>query len=129
MAGIQPAKDDMPPIRIALASLPQLLRDIIAGALSSEPDLELVGEASEPRDLPRLIQETGADLAIVACERSEIGHLGRLVHGSPATLLAIIEEGRRGVLYELCPRETDLGELSPRLLVNAIRRAGCKSVA
>jgi hypothetical protein len=113
----------VPSIRIAIAALPQLLCDIVAGALSSEPDFELVGEAPEHLGLPRLIHESGAQLAIVACERSEIAELGRLINGSPTTLLAITDGGRAGVLYELRPREVDLGELSPRALVNAIRQA------
>jgi DNA-binding NarL/FixJ family response regulator len=113
----------MPPIRIAIAALPQLLRDIVAAALSAEPDFELVGEAPEPEALPRLIRESGAQLAIVACERSAIGGLGRLMNGAPITVLAITDEGRGGVLYELRPREVDLGELSPRVLVDAIRQA------
>ena len=119
----------MAPIRIAVASLPRLLRDIVVGALSSEQDMELVGEAPSPRQLPGLVRESGADVAIVACEPSDIARLGRLVNVSPVTLLAITDEGRRGALYELRPREVDLGELSPRVLVNAIREVGRKSVA
>ena len=116
-------------MRIAIASLPQLLRDIVAAALSAEPDLELVGEAPNAEELPRLIHESGAQLAIVACERDEIGLLGRLVNGAPVPLLAITDEGRHGVLYELRPREVDLGELSPAVLVGAIREAGCSAAA
>jgi DNA-binding NarL/FixJ family response regulator len=119
----------VPSIRIAIAALPQLLRDIVAGALSSEPDLELVAETPETHQLPRLIRESGARLAIVACERSEIACLGRLINGSPVSLLAITDEGRGGALYELRPREIDLGELSPTVLVHAIRRAVRTSVA
>jgi DNA-binding NarL/FixJ family response regulator len=119
----------MPPIRIALAALPKLLRDIVAAALSSEPDIEVVGEAPERQALQRLLCESGAQIAIVACERAEIAGLGRLVNGSPIQLLAITDEGRGGVLYELRPREVDLGELSPRTLVNAIRQAAGTSAA
>lgn len=119
----------MPPIRIAVTSLPQLLRDIVVGALSSESDMELVAEGSGSGELQALVREASADVAIVACERSEIGGLGQLVNGSPVTLLAITDEGRRGVLYELRPRETDLGELSPRVLVNAIRKLSRNLVA
>lgn len=117
----------MPPIRIAIAALPQLLRDIVAAALSSEPDLELVAETAASGQLPRLIRESGAQLAIIACERSEIAVLGRLVTGWPATLLAITDEGRSGALYELQPREVDLGELSPPVLVEAIRQAAART--
>jgi len=119
----------MPPIRVAVASLPQLLRDIVVGALSSERDMELVGEAPGSQQLPRLVRESSADVAIVACERSEVGRLGSLINRSPVTLLAIIDEGRRGALYELRPREVDLGELSPRVLVNAIRKVAHKNFA
>jgi hypothetical protein len=119
----------MPSIRIAIAALPQLLRDIVVDALSSEPDMELVGETPTPGELGCLVESADADLAIVACERSEIGSLGRLIHGAPATLIAITDEGRRGTLYELCPRQVDLGELSPSGLVNVIREVAQKSVA
>jgi len=119
----------MPPIRIAVASLPQLLRDIVVGALSSEEDMLLVGEAPGSLQLEGLVREAVADVAIIACDRSEIEGIGRLVNGSPVTLLAITDEGRTGVLYELLPAEADLGELSPRVLVNAIRKVAQKTVA
>lgn len=119
----------MASIRIALAALPQLLRDIVVGTLSAEPDIELVGETPMPEHLRSLVEASGADLAIVACERHEIGRLGRLLTGSPVTVLAITDEGRRGALYELRPTEVDLGELSPRVLVNAIREVAHKSFA
>ena len=121
-------KDLMPPIRIAVASMPQLLRDIVVGALSAERDMELVGEAPGTWQLPGLVRESGADVAIVACEASEIARLGRLVNGSPITLLAITDEGRRGAVYELCPSEVDLGELSPKVLVNAIREVASHKI-
>jgi DNA-binding NarL/FixJ family response regulator len=113
----------MAPIRIALASLPQLLHDIVVPTLSSEPDMEIVGEASGPGQLSAVVRESSADVVIAACERLEVESLARLINGSPSTLLAITDEGRRGVLYQLCPKETDLGEISPRELVNAIRGA------
>ena len=119
----------MPSLRIAIAALPQLLRDIVVGALSGEPDMELVGEAPGTCELPGLVESASAHLAIVACDRSEIERLGRLVNGTPVTLLAITDEGHRGALYELRPRETDLGELSPRVLVNAIREVARKRFA
>lgn len=120
-ASFEQAGHLMAPIRIALASLPQLLHDIVVASLSSEPDMEIVGEASGPEQLSAVVRESSADVAIAACERSEVASLGRLINGSPSTLLAITDEGRRGALYELCPQETDLGEISPRQLVNAIR--------
>ncbi len=119
----------MAPIRIAVASLPRLLRDIVVTALSSERDMELVGEVPGARQLADVVRDSGADVAIVACEPSDVARLGRLVNRSPVTLLAITDEGRRGALYELLPREVDLGELSPRGLVNAIREVALKTVA
>lgn len=118
----------MPPLRIAIAALPQLLRDIVATALSSEPDMVLVGEASGSDELSGLVESSRPDLAIVACERSEVERLGRVVNGSPVTLLAIVDGGRHGALYELRPAEVDLGELSPSLLVDAIREVAQRSV-
>lgn len=119
----------MPPIRVVISSLPKLLRDIVASALSGAPDLELVGEAPEPGELRQLVREWGADVAVVACERAAIPRVGNLINGSPVALLAITDEGRRGTLYELRPQEIDLGELSPEVLLNAIRATGSKDVA
>lgn len=101
--------------------MPQLLREIVVGMVSSERDMEIVGEACENGGLSELVQETDPDVVIAACETGEVGPLGRMIVGRAPALLAIVDDGRRGLLHELRPKEVDIGELTPAKLVAAIR--------
>lgn len=101
--------------------MPQLLREIVVGMLSGQADMEIVGESSGIAELSECVHVTGADVVIAACDADEVSRLGRIVTGTPPVLLAIIDDGKRGLLHELRPQEIDIGELTPNTLVAAIR--------
>jgi DNA-binding NarL/FixJ family response regulator len=110
-------------IRILLADLPQMLRSIIRDIVAGQPDMEVVGELAGQVGVPARVEQTGATLVIlrhtgldppdVFCEL--------LACRSPTRVLAIADEGRAGLLYELRPHRIPIGELSATSLVAAIR--------
>jgi len=50
--------------RVLLAMESPLLRELLFDLLKSEPDIEVVGEATDPVDLLLAIEETGADVVV-----------------------------------------------------------------
>ena len=101
--------------------MPKLLREIVVGMVSEEQDMQVVGDSAATEELSDVVHDTEADVVIAACSASEVGRLGRIVNGSRPVLLAIVDDGRRGIIHELRPREVDIGELTPATLVAAIR--------
>jgi chemotaxis response regulator CheB len=109
-------------IRVVLVELTGLTRDVVKGILGEAPDIELVGEVSM-RDFSRPDAAAHADVAILA---GDGGVLRRRAHellkARPRLrVLAVAQGGREGSLYELRPHRTPLGELSSRVLLNAVR--------
>lgn len=111
-------------IRILIAQLPRLLRDLLAGTVSDQEDIVVVGESSDRESLPGLVGSCRPDVVIVGCEQSEISELGGelAAHHPAVRLLAITDDGRRGFLFQLRPWLADLGELTPGVLIAAIRQ-------
>ncbi len=104
--------------------MPRMLREIIAGALSDQADLVLVDDSDHDEDWLSTVQTSQVDVVIASCHLSEVTDICRRVNGTPPVkLLAITDEGRRGYLCELRPKKTDLGELTPTVLLGAIREA------
>ncbi len=117
----------MRPISIALAGLPRLLRDTLAQTILAEHDLDLVGEVDNLDQMPELVTGTHADVVLVGCDQRDAEQASaRLATEAPhARMLAITESGRETVLFELCPRRVELGNLSPDELLAVIRRGAC----
>jgi hypothetical protein len=118
----------MPTIRVLLRDMPQILRDILENAISSQPDMALI---DDPGDLPRPPGEVqrGPDLVpdAVIVGTTEFQHAQNasalLSRWPRSRILMIATSGHQAVLYELRPHTTELGELSPSDLVHAIRSA------
>lgn len=113
----------MSSIRILLVGMPLMLRDIVKGILAAEPRVRIVGELDDGGSVVDQAR-VEADLAILGLRDSELPEIGvRLLTANPGTrLLGISSDGRKGFIYELRPHAIPLGELSPRVLVNAILR-------
>jgi DNA-binding NarL/FixJ family response regulator len=101
--------------------MPQLHREVVVDMLSSQADMEIVGESCSISELSRLVQQAGADVVIATCDANEVSQLGHVVTGTPPVLLAIVDDGHRGLLHELRPQEVNIGELTPNTLVASIR--------
>ena len=107
-------------IRVLIRDGPTMLRDILERAIASAPDMEVVLEpapAEEPPAPPR------PDVVVVGAPDSEPaeGAAALLDRWPGSQVLMITAHGRKAVMYRMVPQETDMGEISPDQLVEAIR--------
>ena len=105
----------LPPIRVVLAYLPRLTRDLIFRTLEDEPAIDVVHEETGAgRSARQLIDETDADLVIVGAEKPDLVAECRelLDERAPLRVLAVSGDGREARLYGVRPYEVILGEFS-----------------
>jgi hypothetical protein len=100
-------------------------------AIETQADMELVGQSIDARDLINVVSDIEPDILVVAAlsaapARSwdELPYFSR-----PLKVLAIVDNERCGLLYELRPCRALLGELSPASLVEAIRVSAVSGAA
>jgi DNA-binding NarL/FixJ family response regulator len=111
------------PIRIAFATMPQLLHDLLQESLLCDPEVTLIGEAPTPVQLEKLVQQERVDVVVLGLSSAELPAWYRALFDVDARvrLLAITEHGRDASLYELRPHRKVLGQGSPRELIQVIR--------
>lgn len=111
-------------VRIVLAEVPRLLRDILHGSLATERDVELVGEASTLAGLTEIVQRREADVVILGLSESELpASYYALFEVDPLVrILTIADHGRMASLYELRASRMVLAEGSPQELLQIIQR-------
>jgi hypothetical protein len=111
-------------IRVLLVGLPGVLLGIVRGVIEDAPDIVVVGEVQDPRNLDDDLARTGADLVIwgVRGDGDVPRHASLFDRHPHLTVLAVLHDGRDGFLWQLRPHRKVLGELSPRQLPAAIRR-------
>lgn len=110
-------------IRVLLAGLPRIMREIVEHALDEATDIEVVGSVETLAEVNGTVSHTQPDVLVVGLDdESEAPRLDRFLYGMPRlTCLAITGDARRAFLYELQPRAKPLGDVSPSGLVRAIR--------
>jgi len=100
-----------------------MLSDIVKAVIASQADFELVGEIGGTTGLARAAGKAAADVLIVGGALRG-SHTLRILYGMPRLKIVTIEaDGRQGFLHELRPSRTPVGEISPGILVAAIRGA------
>lgn len=111
------------PIRLVLAEMPRLLRDILQESLLCEPDVALIGEAPTLVQLTSLVKQDGVDVVVLGLSGPELPASYYTLFDADARvrILAIANHGRKASLYELRPHRKVLGEGSPRELMQVIR--------
>jgi chemotaxis response regulator CheB len=57
--------------RILVANRPRLMREVIVAALTGQPNIEIVGEVSDERDILDQVRATVPDLLVIALDESE----------------------------------------------------------
>ena len=112
-------------IRILVADLPRILQEIVTNVLRSQEDMEIVGLNGGSEGLTSAVSRYAADVLIIPWEEEKLAAVGvELLLEHPALeILAVGPDGRRSFLYRLRPEKVPLGEVSPQLLVEAIRSA------
>ena len=118
---------DRPPrrVRLALVGCEGLLGDIIGEAVATHDDLHVVADVAAPAP--------GTDATLVELEVVDLvvwkdpdedqvaAWLTQLQRRFPV-VLTTLGDGRDASLWRLAPQRTPLGPLSPRSLVDTIRR-------
>lgn len=112
------------PLRIALIGCSGLLGDIITQTVAAEPDLDVVAQlagVAPDASLPSLDPDLDVDVVLWNnADGCDMAHaLPDLCRGCPR-VLATVGDGKRAALWQLAPHRTELGEVSPQTLVQAI---------
>jgi DNA-binding NarL/FixJ family response regulator len=102
-----------------------MLCDIVRETVQHQSDMTVVGEFGPGAAFQAATKQIGADVVIVGTTTpDDITIPGQLLAVLPrARVLALAVGGRSAVMYELRPHRTELGEVSPQVLVDAIRGA------
>lgn len=109
-------------VRIVLARLPALLRDITRDVISDEPWAEIVAEYDGAVPLGEAVRAHHAHVVLVGDGPDvESEATALLASARPVGVLAISDDGHESVLYALRPNKEPLGEVSAKRLVDAIR--------
>ena len=110
-------------VRVLLAELPRLLREVLEDTMRHEPGLALVGFVEPGEDAGASVGETYADVLIVgeAAIQTSNGWRSLLRTHPKLRLLSLSGDGRHLDVYELNPLRTHIGEASPDVLVEWIR--------
>jgi len=106
--------------------MPRMLRTIVKDIVLTDPQCEIVAETPGQSNLGPQLQETPADVIIlaVADPDDEPDRFAALLALHPAArIIAITSAGKRALLYDLRPHVTHMNELSPATLLFAIRQS------
>lgn len=112
-------------IRVLVAEVSGVLRDIIDATLSAQPDIEVLTSGANASAV-RVMNVEHPDVVVIGLGESDVPEaieelFGRHPH---ARVLGIASDGRHAYMHELRPHRVSLGELSPEQLVQVIRQAG-----
>ncbi len=106
---------------VILVNMPRMLCEIVREVVAHEPGLEIVDEQDGDAALAR-IRASDACVVITRLDEPPSESVGRFLGaGSHVRVLALSVDGRDGTLYELRRQESPLGEISPTVLLAAIR--------
>jgi DNA-binding NarL/FixJ family response regulator len=112
---------------VLLVGMQGILGEIIRETLAAEPDMEVIGELTELRELRHLPPTTefacpDAVIALVGHRTESAGASRQLLRQRPPSKLLIIsEDGRRVSLYGEAGDAVPFDDPSPSTLVEAIR--------
>ena len=111
--------------RVLLLELPAMLADVLKGIVQADDQIEIVAELTDASDLIEVSGRANADLVIVNLRDGELPEAcGALLAARPGMrVLGLAGDGRDGFLWELRPHRMALGELTPSMLLPAIRSA------
>jgi DNA-binding NarL/FixJ family response regulator len=112
----------MHPVRILLVDMPRLVRDMVESAARRDPDVEVVGVLDHADALGAATDD--AEVIVVGVDQQRLPASCRALLDERAAglrLLGIEAGGGGAYLYELRPRQSPLGELSPAEVVDAIK--------
>jgi hypothetical protein len=113
----------VPTTRILFVGLPQFMQDLIAELVSLEPDIEVVGMVPPGVDLAERIRVGAIDVVVAGLDAGALTAECQSVLDDRrhVRFLAVSPDGGSGAVHELVPHVEPIAEVSPELLVSAIR--------
>jgi len=107
---------------VILIDVPGLLGAIVRDLVDAAPGLRIAAEYPIGVEPVEAVTETGADFVIMNVRPGWEREIGVLMRRHPRVrALGLAADGRTGTLYELRPHARRLGELTPEVLLGAIR--------
>jgi hypothetical protein len=99
-----------------------MLLDIVSHVVASEPDMMVAGQLDAVEGLLAAVRRTRATVLLVGqgADDEQDRYASLLLQQPQLKVVAVEDDGRTGVLYELRPQRVPLGELSAAALRNAI---------
>jgi DNA-binding NarL/FixJ family response regulator len=117
-------------IRVLVAEVSGVLRDIIDTMLAAQPDIEIVAGGAQSSAVRVMLVEDPDVVVIGLGDNDPPEAIEELFRRYPqARVLGIAGDGRHAYMHELRPHRVSLGELSPEQLVQVIRHAGLMGVS
>lgn len=101
------------------------MRELVMATIADQPDIELVGEVQDERELADIVEQVEPDVLIVALDEAEkrVGQCGFLLGRHPGMkILALAPEENRGIFYwAIVDIRTRALESSEAGILNAVR--------
>lgn len=117
----------MPPLRIFLGPMPEMLRTIVNDLLSREADIVMVGASAGSEDPLRQAQSQGADVLITEDLRHDGSCLGTVVSGRPLSIFVIGSDGQEAATINLARKRVGLSSGTQTALAEALRRVAAEA--
>jgi DNA-binding NarL/FixJ family response regulator len=89
-------------IRVLVANRPRLMRELVVATLADQPDIEIVGETADEKEITEYVDRTRPDYLIIALEQPEVrpGLCGFLLGRYPQMkILAVAPEQNTGFFF------------------------------
>ena len=118
----------MDEIRVLLLNVRGVLGDVIKAVLLACEDLTVVGDSVYVADVRALLDRTGAEVVVCHLDdaaQAEVAN-GLFARHRRVKVIAVRDDGRQAVLWQLQPQRSVLGDLSPGLLVDAVRQVSTR---
>jgi hypothetical protein len=112
--------------RVVLADMSRLTRDLIVRIVETEPGVEVVAEVPDHAiSLRPVVAQTAADIVILDVDAS--GLLAECIELldelALRRVLAVSADGRQAHVFGVNPGDSQVGELSPALILDVVRRS------
>jgi hypothetical protein len=102
-----------------------VLRDLIVQAVASRSDIELVGEVSAPDSVTAALERYAATAVVLPAGHPALRVQAKAILKTVRADVRIVvlePDGRSGLFYDLEPRQTPLGDVSPDTVVELLGR-------
>jgi chemotaxis response regulator CheB len=88
-------------IRVLVANRPRLMRELVLATVADQPDIEIVGEAENDRDVTELVEKTRPDCLIIALDDPEErpGLCGFLLGRYPNMRVLAVASGQKNSIF------------------------------